>query len=423
LRIKKFAINKDISFLDIVTIIYIVFLLSGNITTNHNYIAIGLYAIWFLLIVSKHPKIISIIFHEQRVVFFCIYCTSILFSGLVGGTVLFTLKQVIEAILLFSPIIIYIYYDHLKDNTKIRTLLIFALITWIGISLYSLNLYSYEASFSRSNLSEMASLGITNFGGYSLAYGSAVLSVFLFDLWFSRILKLRWQIFGIPVLIIIFSLLIIRTQSSVTILSWMLGLLLCIFLRPQNNKSLNGLIKKMFSFLIIIVSLVLIITFTREIGQGLISLTSQGNDRVSERIASIGYQLAYGSKEAGDNYFIYRLSFPLKSLDTFINNPLTGVAYKHGNGYYNSFAYGVSQHGEWADSLANYGIVFGSAFLLIYLSTIRYYINRFNRKLSPGWWTVMLMIGMFNPIRGYFLHFAVFLIIPFIMRLIEQKHI
>ena len=110
----------------------------------------------------------------------------------------------------------------------------------------------------------------------------------------------------------------------------------------------------------------------------------------------------------------------MKSLKTFINNPLFGVSYRHGNNYLKASDFGIGNHCEWADALANYGLIGGVPMLLIYYYNVREVLQMPNR-LSKGWLVCMLVMGMFNPFRSFQSHLILFFIIPVFCCLEEYR--
>ena len=169
-------------------------------------------------------------------------------------------------------------------------------------------------------------------------------------------------------------------------------------------------------FIVIVCSLII---FSRSIGNLLLTFAEGQSGAFQERLSSLAEMLA--GKASGSEYALMRFGLPLQSLSVFLHHPFFGVAYLHGNSFYSPVDFGVANHCEWADSLANYGL-FGLLFLSIYIVAIKEMLKK-EIHISKGWIVVLLFMGMFNPFRSFASSLAVFYIVPFVVNNPDYKNI
>ena len=204
-----------------------------------------------------------------------------------------------------------------------------------------------------------------------------------------------------------FGLVIYETLSTITFISYFIGVLIVvvssIFFRRR-----TGLSSSIVQLLIIGMVVLLVVIFLNEIGEWILSIASNNSTTIGVRLKSLAYMLL--GNDSGGLYSENRMYLPIVSLKTFLQNPLFGVAYKHGNGFYRPYLFGVANHCEWADTLANYGLVGGIPLLYIYFSNINKIYK--NRTLSFGLVISFLILGMFNPFRCVQTSVVLFFLIP-----------
>ena len=168
-----------------------------------------------------------------------------------------------------------------------------------------------------------------------------------------------------------------------------------------------------------ILGFVLLIVFAaniKTIGNWIVEMGVKQESTFGNRIESFGYAMM-GDTQGGE-YALERGAIVLQSIKTFLRYPLTGVCYQHGNSFYHPKNYGVGNHCAWFDFLANYGIVFGLAFCMVYIYQIKALYK--SRNFSKGWAFCLLLAGCFNPITGFQPSMFIFFLIPALDLIIQE---
>lgn len=414
--------QERLVFSDVPMLVLAIFMMSGYTASNTLYIAIALLMFWLLLQKIAYNR--KAVFKTQNKTWTCvlIYAGYLFIVGLPNGNLYFSMKQVGAMLILYSPILFYLQcqsycYD---KKRKILQIILVACIVFNIVSLFAYEQWDINARALASNRDRYGDIAIG--GGYGLAYSSAILSVVFLDLIAARIVPPAFRIHVNLFVVAIMGAVVFFTRSTVTLLCWIVGLFVCFLLRPL-SKNKRGLRVFIRILLIALIVLLIIIAFgIDDIGLWLLEKTSNSNDQMTRRLNSFASWLTYGSERSDSEYFLGRFDLPAMSLETFIRNPVFGVAHLHGNNYTSSRAYGISQHGEWADALGNYGLLGGIPFLLIYIYSISNTVKMQKGKLSIAWCVILILIGVFNPIRGYNVNLTVFYIIPMLLDVVSHSN-
>lgn len=402
----------SLGFRDYILILYVLFYMSGSTAGGSMYISMALFFLWFPLAFIKNKPFIYILRKDLKLKYLSIYLFYGFVCGLIGGTIEFSLKMLIEGLMLFSPIMIYDFYSLEKHRKKLNTILTICLLGWCYFAVKAIIFYSIFAGAARELASGSEAFGdIAIGGGYSFAYGSVFIALgginLLIDL---RIRKFIYFVFWL-ITILLCVVTIVQTNSTITTIAFFSGLVLCLLFRnPTDNPKLGVGIsvqntpKLIFAFIFLLI----IMLSLKTIGAELVKYAHKSEIPIYQaRLESLGYSL----QGKGDDYTEDRTSLPLTAFLTFLENPILGVCYKHGNGYKPTADAGLGNHCEFIDALANYGFFIGFLFLLIYIKQAKE-ISRSKNMLSFAWMFALLIMGTFNPFRSFQSHFAVFFVLP-----------
>ncbi len=315
-----------------------------------------------------------------------------------------TVKQVMYMLFLYSPIFVFHFFKqpHNRGILKIALSISFAFVLLFCI--YSLVFYTLFPGTARYAREHAALIG----GGYGLACASSILSCFLFGLlvngFFNYNKKLR---LGVIISIVIMFLTVYKTESTLTLFILIVGYICCLYFKNNN--------KTFFKFRVFLLPFAIIaaIIILPQLGEFLIDISEAkvNDNRMFKRFFSAGHFLVYGIDNTESLYAVNRFLIPFETFDTFLKNPLFGVAYKHGCGYLRPYLFGVGNHCEFVDALANFGIFGGGALLSIYgvqsAEILKYKVDR-----SKIWILVLFLLGIFNPLRYFQVNFVLFFLLP-----------
>lgn len=405
---------------DLVALLYICYTLIGSTSNTFLYIGLGLLAAWFFFALLANPQALEMSFKNSQVgcvIFFAFY---ILINGFSVAGWIFTIKQVLAAIMQFSYIIIFGYYLQPSQSPKLKMVFKIIFVIFLGVEIRTLMFYAQYEGAARDLARNQESYGqLYGVGGYSLAYASALFSVIALNLLLDKrvkgfIKKILWS-----AVFVLSTFVIIMTESTITLIAYTIGVFVCIFFRnynktvDANNPRLATAIKIVF----IAVLIMLFIPFFKFLGEFLIDISSELPKDLGSRIRQLG-QAIIGDNDGG--YAFDRMEIPLKSLKTFFQNPIIGISYKHGNGYLNKIYFGAGNHCEWVDALTNYGLIGGIPFLAIYFIQIKKIIGT-SSGLSVAWVVCLVLMGLFNPFRSFHSHIVLFFMIPAAAFLLDEK--
>jgi len=396
-------------------------MLGGSTSGSYLYISIGLLSVWLFSALMVSPNVFLRMFRDKKLVCFLIYIVFIAIAGFPIAGVLYTAKQMGAAMLLFAPILFYNYFRRSTNSNKLFLALVIMLLVWMFFCGRALLFYESYQHAARTLASHRDAYGNVSIGGgYSLAYGSSILSVLMLGLLVANRIRGNWKILLAMAVVLLGTLVVLQTESTVTIVCFAVGILACLFIRPADTIDKMGGItpRALLRFVLFIAFVLLLAVGLKPIGGWITELTKQATDIVGIRLHSLGAALVGESSEGA--YAVSRLTIPLKSLKTFLVSPVFGVAYQHGNGFLNSGYYGIGNHCEWADALGNYGVIGGIPFLLMYILQVKE-VSKSNAKVSPAWWLVLLLMGTFNPFKSFQSNFAVFFLTPAIVGILANK--
>jgi hypothetical protein len=411
----KIKISKiPLRFSDIVLLAFLGYSMGGSSSSLHLYISIGLLGLWIISALLSDVKAFRIAFQDKKLIWLFLYLLYAFMTGLLVGEFSYEIKQFVAGFYLFSPILILNYYTR-KNELDIRridaivicTLAIMLFYSYRAIRFYGQ--YTAAARYLAMNKEKYGDIAIG--GGYALAYGSAILSILLLSMIIERRIDSGAKRIMALGMFFVCSLIVFATQSTVAVVCWAISVVVAIVFSDKRMD--RGNVNRIFIKLIVVLIASVAIFFSVEIiGKFIIWVASTQEGTFANRLREVGNMLI-GEESFGSGYAFGRFTIPLKSLGTFFTHPLFGVSYKHGNNFLDSSLFGVGQHGEWADALANYGVLFGTLFIAIYVRTVKE-VKRINPGISPAWWVCFLLIGLFNPIRTFNANVIIFMVVPMI---------
>ncbi|MBK5253013.1 MAG: hypothetical protein JJE03_00850 [Peptostreptococcaceae bacterium] len=407
----------------VITILFVGYALSGPSSVRSNYISFFLFLVWcFVASITDSMALIKIL-NKKIILVFLMYEIFFFFTTLLSLDFHYTIKLFFESFILFSPIIIFQYFIGINQNKLLKKLLYVSGSFWIFFTLRAIIFLNQNPSAARilasnQNAYENALIG----GGYSLAYGSAILGIYIFDLAINKSISNKKNRRFSLVIVLIFAVFIIKVQSTITIIAFFIGIVASLILSKLDlvklNKSKKILLKRISVIIcLIIFSFIFVINYTN-IGLFIINQTSDQDSALKIRAIEIGEKMAYGEEA---NYMDARINIPLKSLKVFLKNPLVGIGYLTGYDYLIEKQLGLGNHGEWADALGTMGLLGGIPYLLIYIYGVKIERKYSKQRVSPAWIITLVLMGLFNPFKTFQSHFALFFMISAIGYLMSNR--
>ena len=411
----------------IIAIVFICYSLAGITNVNYLYISFGLLTIWIIISYISDKKSFTAMLNKKKYFYFFLFMFYLLLSSLINSSLINIFKNLGEALVHFSPIFILSYYLQAKQITIIKKIIIISGLFYLFICLLALILYSNNPDAARIIASDRYALdSIVIGGGYGLAYGSAILTVYFFDVYRSKILKTKTHNFFLLIIIIFLSILVISTRSTITILVMFFGFFLSI-LFMQTPKSFNGsksnnlfLIKKIIIIFLLIFSIFFLLEFKKEVGSSIINIFSDSDNIVFKRIQEIGFLMVDDNLD-DEGTMAVRFELMQQSISTFINSPIFGQGWEFGNLFELSKNY-VGNHSEWFDTLGKFGLLGGIPFFLTFMSALKEDKIKTGKFIPPTYIIVFFFLGLFNPFRSFQSMYTLFFIIPSIGLLFFRKN-
>ena len=303
--------------------------------------------------------------------------------------------------LFFGAFLISFYKD---DINNLRKVFFVAACTYGYYVVKSIIYYTLHPNVARLIISHhtdeysQVALG----GAYGLAYGAALIIVFIFMmlLLYWRCLNKKIKFFGIISSILMF-ILCVQIESTITIISILFGVLITLVLysRQKGRKSLtNGII----TLFVLVILLIVVILVRDKLADWLLSInissSSSITDRIHELAISIKSSMVTGVALSG------RIKYYNIAIETIIRNPILGSIFY--NGYPTQI--GLSGHSELLDVFALYGFFVGLPFCIWYFSNIKLEMP----IIRVGYYftaVCLLLLNQFTYTSG---SFALFFFVP-----------
>ena len=417
----EYVSNNKVGLSAIIFIMYSLYYISGYTSPLHNYVIVALFFLWNLFAFVEDRNAYSYAIGNKCFAWLLLYIIYYFFSSFLVADLVYTLEYVVIFMCLYGTIIQYKYYYY-RNNIKEITQIVFMLtLGFVIFAIIAIGFYIINPSAARilaANYYAFDTIAIG--GGYSIAFGSSIFAVYLFEILLRKKYISKKASLTALVLFILFEILLIKTESTTTLIANLFGILIGVIVKGYvDNKGKKGNI--------IIISAVLIVIFCiivlniNEIGSYITDITSNGTENVLiRRFNRIGQKMKYEGVQSGyTNYVDERFGTISTSWNTFLQHPFWGVGYKCGNIFSLLEDYGVGTHSELVDILAQFGI-FGFVFWgMFILTSVRCQNNKLRCK---GWKIALIIMLIFNPFRAFHGYVVIFFLIPMIEYLIEKNN-
>lgn len=416
--------DKSIGISCMIFMAYVLFYLTGSNSGMHNFIQIGLFALWNVTAFAEDSKSYLYAIQNKPTYLLLLFLAYYFFTGGIEGDVTYLLSYIGVYLMLFSGHVQFLYYYRRNRLKEIKFIVYFSLIGWMIISIMALSFYSRFPDAARTLAADSDAFGALYIGGgYAIAFGSAILFSFLFSLLFRRSLNFKKTILvTLIVIVILLFILVVKTESTTTLIAAVMGTLVGIFIEIRNRLS-EGARVLYYIFSVGLIVLLLNGVLTSVFFQ-LSDLASE--DVYAKRFHRIGEKFdAFEKGSNSENYVDERWGDVADSFNTFLDYPIFGVGYMAGNEFsklnkYSVHAkFNVGAHSEITDSLAQYGIV-GCSFLFGFFMQS---LKRTNRGIKNKCYLVALFImALMNPFKSFHGFYALFVLIPCINLLLINRN-
>ena len=412
--------NNRIGLSAIAFIIYSLYYISGYSGQMHNYIIVALFLVWNCIAAVEDFKAYNYAVGSKTFLWLFLFVLYYFLSSFIIADLVYTLEYVIIYFCLYGTAIQYRYYYYRNNSKEIRAITRILILGLVFFSVSAISFYTINPSAARILAADYYAFdNIAIGGGYSIAFGASILSVFLFEMLLRRQYLGKKLVLVFILLFILFEILLIKTESTTTLIANMFGILIGIIVKMYDNGK-GRIENKVIISAILIICFLLVVLNINEIGKYIVDITASGTDNVLiRRFNRIGQKMQYQGVGSGyTNYVDERFGTISESWNTFLQNPVFGVGYKCGNVYSLLEKFGVGTHSEFVDVLAQYGII-GFFFWTMFISSaLKYQINSFKCK---GWKATLLIMLIFNPFRSFHGFVVAFFLIPFIEYLIKGE--
>lgn len=338
---------------------------------------------------------------------FLLYYTA---TSLLGGNFSNTFESVLYFLIEFSSIFIVVYMreDGEKKDAQKKLLINLFFVVWDIFCVAAIVTYIRTPNLARlmaAYRSSYSSLIIG--GGYPMAYGSAVLGVYLFQSILQHAdLSRKYRVFAIFEIILL-TVLVYLTNSFVILVAMLLGFVLCFF-----RHTLKGSLYILS--VILLVTLSLIVYFNLE---GILEwiLKVNNNEFIEKRIFEL-YNLV--ANDVTSYHLNKRSDLYTMSFTSFLQHPIFGVGYTFGNVGSLQRLNGIGAHSTILDALGQYGLVGSVPLFGIILFP---FVKNKELKYSSIYLLPFLFMLFMNPcFTTYHFILVSYLIIPLIQDFTER---
>lgn len=304
---------------------------------------------------------------------------------------------------LFSGFLFFDYYNGRLQKGEKKIVVYGMLSVWFLYCFRALRFYKEHPNAARTIISHGADYSTNGIADpYAIAYGSVLIAIVLFGILIcGRKSLTRTESLGILLYIALLVVLIWSTQSTITLLAMILGLILILVQVDDGGKHTTT--KRTLGIIIMAIICLVLILGRYRIGLWLVSRFEGQGNIFSDKLSVIGNTLIAGSVQ-GD--LRGRIGFYLLSWKRFQEHPLWGIEI---------FGSSSGGHSEVLDALAKYGILLGTIpyFALFYYSLRK--IKAFlYRRTYVSFLLSFTILVCFNPFHSYLSNFALMLVVPLI---------
>ena len=402
-------------------IFYNFYYISGYSSSIHNYVIVALFLAWNILAFIEDRAAYSYAINSKCFLSVLTFLMFYIITSVFTAGLTYTLEYAVIFLCLYGTALQYRYYSYRNNSQEQHFVVVGILTAFIVFSITAIMFYTIYPSAARMLASDFYAFdNIAIGGGYSIAFGASMLSAYLFELIRrKRLLIGRTRVLAI-IYFILLELLIIKTESTTTLIANLFGIVIGIINSMYvNNKKKSA---NRFIISILVLSAAIIVMFNlNEIGDYIVKNTSARLDDVLfRRFNRIGNKLLYfGTGNSSANYVDERLGTITQSRETFLNHPFLGVGYLCGNIYSELGEAGVGLHSELFDALAQFGIIGFIPWSGIFITSLK---QQKSINKCKGWKYALLIMMIFNPFKAYHGYIVSFFLISMMENLIEQKY-
>lgn len=395
--------------LTLIPFIVFIFLKIGSANTvSITNFTLVLFYIWLLSVFLAKPRVVFKILNQIHYYSLFIFLLFLFLGFSYANGVFSTVKAIGAFIQVLAPIFMYEFYSKFLSKKTVRNLIVITLGIYIYYSFKTILYLELNPLAAR----EMVSIGVDDSlligGGFSLAYGFAILIPVLVYLAFNYS-KFEEQIFInnlftrvlIFFAIIVFLVTIYQSMFAISFLIMLFGSLYSLIRMNKVKKKNNTLLYGVF------IIAVFIILSANQLMPLLQNYLASLNTVISNKLLVLLNLSDYSNiKDTGS--LGTRLELYMNSFYIWLDNPFLGVAYKYDFSTTKMIAIGMGAHSEWLDLLAKYGLL--SVFLMIYIFTPKK-VYKYNQGYKLGF-ILFIILGFLNPIYIFNIFFIVFFYSP-----------
>jgi hypothetical protein len=312
----------------------------------------------------------------------------------------------------FSPVVIALLIEQREDKNAALCLVKITLFFWLLMCLRSISMYIANPNLARIAAADQSIVSGMIFGGYQFTFASALLCVYLFS-----VAKKNYEMisnrmrFALYVFCVLLFVEIYLTQSTVSTLGTIVGIITVLFLETKTENKKNRVVRIL---IFCVLAIVCFVTFTISLEAIYIWLVQHSENLLFYRLKEVVDAFVYDSPS---RHYAKRTDTITESLSTFINNPILGVGYKYGNvTSIGRSIYGVGNHSEFFDAMAQFGIIGGVPFLLTYYLPIKKYCMK-----NIGVVITLVILIVCNPFCYFLTNLIMMLFIPISSKLLADE--
>lgn len=405
--------SRHIGLSTLIFLLYGVYYISGHSSPLHNYIIVGLFLLWNFFAFVEDQMAYNYAVGSKCFGWLFLFIIYYFFTSFLVADAVYTLEYIIIYFCLYGTAIQYRYYYYRRNEKEISLIVNVFVAAFILFSLSAIAFYTINPSAARTLASDFYAFDrIAIGGGYSIAFGAGLLSVYLFELLLRRNYSDRIKPTVLLMLILLFEFLLVKTESTTTLLANVFGIIVSIIIYLYRKKGRHEVGKFLLSVFLVSVFFFVVLNIN-EIGEYIVDITADGTSNVLiRRFNRIGQKMMYQGANVGyTNYVDERFGTIATSWNTFLKNPVFGVGYRCGNIFSRLGENGVGTHSELVDALAQYGVIGFLPLCMYVIDAIKYQYRTLN---CGGWKCALIVMLIFNPFKSFHGFLVIFFLIPMI---------
>ncbi len=402
-------------------LVYASYYISGYSSQIHNYVLVVLFAAWVFFAFVEDTKAFNRAVSNKTIIWVILFIIYYFFTSLVHGDLINTIEYIVKYVLLFSCVIQYKYYK-IRNNWKEQTFIVVTtLMVWLFFAIKAIAFYIAVPSAARVLASDFYAFdAVAIGGGYAIAFGSAILSVYFFERYINGKIRNKWLRLAFLAVVFILFFLLIKTESTLTLISAAVGMVVALIRKIwRSNGAKNNLNRVLLTIVLVSISLFVLFNI-QNIGEWIIEATKDGtSNMILRRFNRVGQKMAYSNTGTTyENYVDERISYVTQSWKTFLKNPIIGIGFKSGNIFANLEKNGLGTHSALCDLLAQHGVIGAFPFIMFFVKGLKQeswvYYNTYI--------ITMLFMIVVNPFEYFHAYAAMFTLIPMLELFVERSN-